>query len=150
MQCGRRSQQLGGLCIGAIMCALPLSACSSSGSTASPPFDSSQAPQPDATEVDEPHRNDLTNERAVDWERHEIVDENSIRVFFTAGTSSCFGARAVVEETDTAVEIAVIEGTFPDAPGACTLEARGATILVETEQPVADRDVVQLADPELH
>lgn len=98
MQCGLRSQQLGGLCIGAIMCALPLSACSSSGSTASPPFDSSQAPQPDATEVDEPHRNDLTNERAVDWERHEIVDENSIRVFFTAGTSSCLALALLLKK----------------------------------------------------
>lgn len=49
-----------------------------------------------------------------------------------------------------AVEIAVIEGRFHGAPDVCTLIARQASILVETSQPVEDREVIPLADPELN
>lgn len=56
----------------------------------------------------------------------------------------------MAEETDEAVEIAVIEGRFHGAPDVCTLIARQASIVVETSQPVEVREVIPLADPELN
>lgn len=109
-----------------------------------------QPEESEATNIDDTPRNDLSQERAVDWQRFELVDDNTIRVFFSAGTESCYGTRAVVEETDEAVEIAVIEGKIPGAPDVCTLIARQASILVETSQPVGDREVIPPADPELN
>ncbi|HJG64453.1 hypothetical protein [Corynebacterium stationis] len=56
----------------------------------------------------------------------------------------------MAEETDEAVQIAVIEGRFHGAPDVCTLIARQVSILVETSQPVEVREVIPLADPELN
>lgn len=125
------------------MCVGALSGCSSEET-------SGEDLQPEVTYIDDIQRNDLSNERAVDWQRYEVVDETNIRVFFSAGSKSCYGTRALVEETFETIEIAVLEGSFPGAPDVCTLIAREASILAETSQPVADREVIQLADPELN
>lgn len=148
-----KGQLASGLSIGALLCSGALLGCASEGRPDTPVNTTSVSTQPEEsedTEIDDTPRNDLSQERAVDWQRFELVDDNSVRVFFSAGSKSCYGPRAVVEETDEAVEIAVIEGRFPGAPDICTLIARQASILVETSQPVGDREVIPLADPELN
>lgn len=148
-----KGQLVNGLSIGALLCSGALLGCASKGSPDTPVSTTSVSTQPEESEVidiDDTPRNDLSQERAVDWQRFELVDDNSVRVFFSAGSKSCYGTRAVVEETDEAVEIAVIEGRFPGAPDICTLVARQASILVETSQPVGGREVITLADPELN
>lgn len=148
-----KGQLASGLSIGALLCSGALLGCASEGSPDTPVNTTSVSTQPEEsedTEIDDTPRNDLSQERAVDWQRFELVDDNSVRVFFSVGSKSCYGTRAVVEETDEAVEIAVIEGRFPGAPDICTLIARQASILVETSQPVGDREVIPLADPELN
>lgn len=128
---------------------LALSGCgsepdSSSDSTAAPAVtDSSSVPQ-----VDDEPRNDMTNEHIVEWDQVEAVSETSIRISFTAGSESCFGTRAVVEESDAIIAVAAIEGTLPDASEACTLEARAAFLVVETKEPIGDREIIPLLDPQ--
>ncbi len=117
---------------------------SSSDSTAAPAVtDSSSVPQ-----VDDEPRNDMTNERIVEWDQVEAVSETSIRISFTADSESCFGTRAVVKESDVTIAVAVIEGTLPDAPEACTLEARAGSLVVETKEPIGDREIIPLLDPQ--
>jgi len=59
---------------------------------------------------DSVQRNDLRNESLNAWNRYEIVSDTSIRVFFSTGTKSCYGNRAVLMETPQEIRIAVIEG----------------------------------------
>lgn len=151
MQWNRRGQLLGGLVIGAVLWSGALSGCSSAGTEAAPTTTaSSESAEPAATEADETYRTDLVDEWVVEWERYEIIDENSIRFFFTTGPENCFGARAEVEETADAVQIAVIEGRPAGGPEMCTLIARQASIVVETAEPIADREIIPLADPKLN
>lgn len=136
--------------------AVTLVGCSSSEDAASPTADggsqshlaewSTEPPQVS----DDVRRDDLTHERVVEWTHYDEVAENQLRFFFMAGTPSCYGSRAVVEESGTAVSVAVIEGTLPDAPDACTDEGRFASLLVETDAPVGEREVLPLTDPDLH
>lgn len=146
-------QLVNGLSIAALLYSGALFGCSTEESPDTPVSTTSVNTQPEESEVvdiDDKPRNDLSQERAVGWQRFELVDENTVRVFFSAGSKSCYGTRAVVEETESTVEIAAIEGKIPGAPDVCTLIARQASILVETSQPVGDREVIPLADPELN
>jgi len=101
-------------------------------------------PPPDSVQ-----RHDLRNESLQQWRRHEIVSENSIRVFFAAGTRSCYGNRVVLKETSEEVQIAIIEGTVPEHPGMCTLNALLTSFLLHTEKAIAGRKIVPLRDVEL-
>src|SRR5699024_11376620 len=106
--------------------------CSSAGTEAAPTTTaSSESAEPAATEADETYRTDLVDEWVVEWERYEIIDENSIRFFFNTGPENCFGARAVVEVTADAVQLAVIEGRQDGGPEMCTLIARQASLVLE-------------------
>src|SRR5690625_6250550 len=108
MQWNRRGQLLGGLVIGAVLWSGALSGCSSAGTEAAPTTTaSSESTEPAATEADETYRTDLVDEWVVEWERYEIIDENSIRFFFSMGPENCVGGRAGVEETRGAVVRAV-------------------------------------------
>lgn len=70
-------------------------------------------------------------------------------MFFFAGSEHCYGVRSQVHETTERIEIAVLEGELPDAPDVCTLEAREATLVVELDDPIGERDIVELTDPVL-
>lgn len=135
-------------CVSALVLLSALSACSSqpdssSESTAAPAItDSTPVPQRD----DVP-REDMTNEHTVEWDALEVFSETSIRISFWAGTESCFGTRAIVEESDTTIAIAAIEGTLPDAPEVCTDEGRRASLVVETDKPIGGREITALLDP---
>lgn len=61
-------------------------------------------------------RDDLKNERVSSWSRYEIVDDTTIRIFFTGGDPKCFSARAIVEESPSEIRVALVEGSIPEAP----------------------------------
>lgn len=93
---------------------------------------------------------ELTAERPVEWYDYQTVSDTSIQLFFFAGSEHCYGVRSQVHETPERIEVAVIEGELPDAPDVCTLEAREATLVVELDAPIGQRDVVELTNPSLY
>lgn len=125
-----------------------LSGCASSGSVASP--SAGGEPQDRNTSgTDDTPRDDLTNEQVLEWQRYEKVGDSTLRVFFTAGSDACYATRAIIEQTDTTIRLATVEGTIPNAPAQCTLVGREASLVVETTRPIGDREVVPLLHPEL-
>jgi hypothetical protein len=110
---------------------------SDSGSIATPAPTSSGSPG----SSDDTPRDDLLEERIVAWTSVETVDEEHVRVSFPAGNPKCLGTRALVREDDQQVLVATIEGTRPDAPEACSLVGRQATLLITLEAPLGDRPV---------
>lgn len=94
---------------------------------------------------DEP-RDDMTDERIVQWDSVEEVGATSLRVHFTAGTTSCYGTRAAVQEASDEILVATITGTIPEAPSACTDVGRDTSLLVELEDEVGDREIGHLED----
>lgn len=137
---------------------LSLSSCGSGEEPSGDSVSSSQGSDSSATSIpshggdtsativdDEPH-SDLEGERRVAWDEVDVVSDSQLRVFFLAGTATCYGTRAVVDENDTTVSIAVFEGTLPDAPSECTLEARYASLLVDLDEPLSGREVVDPDD----
>lgn len=54
-----------------------------------------------------------------------------------------------MQESDDHIAIDVMDGKYPGAPDACTEEARHASLLIETQQPIGDRDIVVLAETAL-
>lgn len=94
---------------------------------------------------DEP-RDDMTDERIVHWESVEEVGATSLRVHFTAGTTSCYGTRAAVQEDSDEILVATIVGTIPEAHSACEDVGRAASLLVELEDEVGDREIGHLED----
>lgn len=106
-------------------------------------------PEPEEAEpVDDPSREDLHDEHALEWEDARVIAPDAIRVEVPAGTERCYGLRSIVEEDGSTVRIAVMQGLLPDAPAACTMELRRASMLVRTAEPVGDREILPLEDPE--
>ena len=95
---------------------------------------------------DDPSR----DESVVRWSGYKQVSDNQLRFSFASGDKRCYGSRVVVEETSTTIDVATISGTLPDAPDMCTTIARQATVLVTTSQPIAGRQVRQLANVKVH
>ena len=144
---GRRHRL--GILAGTVLLGLSLAGCSSPDDPVSSPINDPPGTSEPIPPLDETPRDDLTEERVVNWDTAEIIAETKIRVTFWAGTHRCFGARYIVRETNEDIAIAVIEGKFPNAPHACTEEARLASIVVETKQPVGQRNIVPLPEPQL-
>jgi len=101
------------------------------------------------TPRDEQPREDLTEEQVVTWQEAEVVDEYNIRLIFWMGNEHCFGVRPVVRETETEIAIAIITGRLPNSPEVCTAEARQASLVVQTKQPVGDREIVPMSSADL-
>ncbi|MGO1319113.1 MAG: hypothetical protein ACTMIK_02535 [Galactobacter sp.] len=143
-------------CVG-LVSGLALAACSSADHAAPPtltagPTDSVR-PLPTASETPQPEeptygiveqRDDLTHERVVPWSNATELSGNRLRVDFTMGSPKCTGARAVVEESTDTVDIAVLNGTLPEAPRNCTMEALLAAVVVELDEPLGDRTLRHL------
>lgn len=133
-----------------LMAALLLvSGCASFENEGSPPDTGSQSPDQNLPGPDDTPRDDLRNEHVVEWQRYEVVDDSTLRVFFTAGSETCYGTRSIIEETDAVVRIATVEGEIPEAPEVCTLVGREASLVIETTKPIGEREVVSLPEPEL-
>ncbi|MEJ6550009.1 hypothetical protein PQI66_10680 [Corynebacterium sp. USCH3] len=99
-----------------------------------------------AEPVDDEPRDDMTDERITPWTSVDEVDPTTLRVHFTAGTTTCYGTRAVVREESEAVLIATIVGTVPEAHSACPDIGREASLLVDLGDEVGDREVQHLDD----
>lgn len=128
---------------------LALSGCSSPDDPVTSPINNDPAATRPGQPKDEIPRDDLMQERVVVWDTAEVIGETKIRVAFWAGTHRCFGSRYEVAETNQEIAITVIEGKLPDAPQVCSEEARLATLVVNTRQPVGERRIVPLPDPQL-
>jgi len=93
-------------------------------------------------------RNDLKNERLINF-RHNIISDKSIGVFFTTGSNACFGSRAVLQENVDSIGIAVVEGEPPGAPDACGLVGQTTYFILHTKKPIGNRKIIHLRDVEL-
>lgn len=134
-----------------------LSACSSEGQHSTPSLTpgatDSARPSPTAEETPQPgvprhsivkQRDDLSHEHVRQWSNARELSGNRLRVDFTMGTPKCHGARAVVKERADTIDIAVMEGTLPDAPRNCTLETMLASVVVTLDEPVGERSLRHL------
>jgi len=88
-------------------------------------------------------RHDLKNEKISNF-KHQIISDNSIRVSFQTGASNCYGARAIIKENDDTIEIAVFQGTLPEAPQVCTMVGRLTFFILHTQRPIGGRKIVQM------
>lgn len=94
--------------------------------------------------ADVEQRDNLENEKEIRWSRYQREDaQQSVRVFFQAGTPTCYGQRATVTETERTVTIRVYEGTVPGAPDSCTADAMYASLLVELDAPLGNRRLLK-------
>lgn len=75
---------------------------------------------------------------------YEEIDDDVLRFHFYMGNFDCNGLQYRVEETDEEVAVAVISGTREGVDG-CTEEAVYGAIDVELDEPVGDREVVDLS-----
>ena len=93
---------------------------------------------------DDVPRDDMTDESIAPWTSFEEAGPAALRVSFTAGTTGCYGTRAAVREEGDEILIETIVGTIPEAHSACPDVGRAATLLVELEDDVGDREVRHL------
>ncbi|MGO3151068.1 MAG: hypothetical protein ACTIJJ_00380 [Galactobacter sp.] len=93
-------------------------------------------------------RDDLENERSASWDRIEAESGNKLRIDFQLGSPKCSGARAEVREAPDAVEVTLWTGTLPEAPRNCTMEAMFASLVVQLDAPLGDREVLRLTEPD--
>ncbi|GAB3188107.1 hypothetical protein [Nesterenkonia suensis] len=105
-------------------------------------------PEPTPSQVDEAP--ELVDEVLATWEDYEELSETELEVKFYSGNPSCYGVRSVVEEDAEEVRIATISGRLPEAGDQpCTQEALYVSVVVELEDPLGDREVVELQDVDL-
>ena len=111
--------------------------------------DEAEAPEIDMPTEDAEVVDEMVHERSAGWEDYEVVSETELRFLATSGNQACYGQRYQVEETAEEVAVAIIVGNRPDGAEICTQEAIFIAVPVELEEPLEDRDVVELEDPEL-
>jgi len=93
----------------------------------------------------EVQRNDLVRERLEEWRTYTMVSNNTIRVDFVSGDKKCYGHRAVLQETDDTIAIAIITGAVNADPlQMCALYASKAAFLLQTRKPIAGRAIIPL------
>jgi len=93
-------------------------------------------------------RHDLKNESLLQF-HHTVLSDTEIAVYFTTGVPSCFGARAVLEEKDDSIGLAVVGGTVPDGPEMCILIAQHSYFVLRTEKPIGERTIFALESVDL-
>lgn len=108
-----------------------------------------EAPEIDIPTEDAEIVEDMIHESSAGWEDYDVASETLLRFVATSGNQACYGQRYQVEETAEEVAVAIIVGNRPDGAEICTQEAIFIAVPVELEDPLGDRDVVELEDPEL-
>ena len=84
-------------------------------------------------------RSDLKNEHQVKWSGYQVISPTQIRVFFPAGTETCYGYRAETSETATSVKVKVYEGNIPGSPDKCILIGSISSMKVTLQSPLGAR-----------
>jgi hypothetical protein len=95
-----------------------------------------------SAEGDQAPRSDLLEATPTAWEHADVVDDTHVRVTFEGGTDACPGHDVEVQETAGTVTITLSTGWLPGIDGGCSAQAVEYTTLVETEQPIGDREIV--------
>ena len=154
----RRTALLG---VSAVVLALGSSALAVPGASAATPSASplSQVPSQDATSstsnnspvVSGEAKHDenfkfLEYENIIDWTDYKVTGEHEITFTTLTGTPRCYDVRAEVVEKDGVMNVALVEGTIPGAPDACTAEARIAKVKVKTKAKASTLKVQQLPE----
>lgn len=93
-------------------------------------------------EGDQAPRSDLDDTRPSAWENAEVVDETHIRVEFFGGVDDCYGHDVDFEETASTITISLYAGRLPRNYEGCNALAVKYTTLVETQQPIGDREII--------
>ncbi|WP_258934523.1 hypothetical protein [Nesterenkonia pannonica] len=88
----------------------------------------------------------LESERPQPWTGVEESGEAELRFTTWMGNPECYGIRYEAEEDEDEVAVALITGVLPDSPEVCTTEVVEAEITVPLEEPLGDREVVELED----
>lgn len=113
------------------------------------PTEEAEPPEIDMSTEDAEVVEDMVQERSAGWEDYEVVSETELRFLATSGNQACYGQRYQVEETADEVAVAVITGDRLDGAEICTQEALFIAVPVELDEPLGDRDVVELQGPDL-
>ncbi|MCK0174277.1 MULTISPECIES: hypothetical protein [Mycobacteriaceae] len=103
----------------------------------------------------EPVERPLSSSEVMFGDRSDIVDaapltfsswsrlDDGMRVYFLAGTPTCYGVHATATETADAVTVRLQEGLLPEAANRrCTANGVLAAIDVDLDAPVGDRRVL--------
>lgn len=88
-------------------------------------------------------RDDLQQLRSQAWSAWTQIAPDTLRVFFVAGNSGCYGAVVTVEEDAHQVRIGVQVGWKPEVSG-CDDMAVGAAADITLDAPLGDRAVIPL------
>jgi len=88
-------------------------------------------------------RHDLKNEFIRGF-KLQIISEKFIRLSFETNDSKCYGSRAVLEETDDTVGVAVVTGTLPEAAQVCALEGHWEFFELHLQREIGYRKVFKL------
>lgn len=87
----------------------------------------------------------MSNESVQTWRSYSQSSEN-VEVEFAGGDPKCFGYRAVLDEQEDVVSVAIVEGTLAEAPDVCESSATIYSIDVELDKPLGSRLVKQLSE----
>lgn len=82
----------------------------------------------------------LFDEASQPWERAEEVSDKEIRITFDSLV--CFGYRAEAVESDDVVKVHLYRGRVTQQVAPCTLADYTSTMVVKTDGPIGDREVV--------
>ncbi|GAA0627233.1 hypothetical protein GCM10009547_33470 [Sporichthya brevicatena] len=84
------------------------------------------------------------NVRGITWDRYEMIDSDTVRIYFMSGVEPCSVLDSVkVVYAKEVIRIAVFEGSDPKQPNAvCPALARFAYTDVDLKEAVGDREVV--------
>lgn len=86
----------------------------------------------------------VVGSHAIRWDRYEVVDERTVRIFFSSGIEPCYVlANVDVAYQPAEVRITLLEGSDARSAGQTCIELAVAKVVsVTLEQPLAGRAVV--------
>ena len=114
------------------------------------PTDEAETPEIDMPEEHAEIVDQMIRENSVGWEDYEVVSETELRFLATSGNQACYGQRYQTAESEDEVAVAIITGQREDGAEICTQEAVFIAVPVQLDEPLGERDVVELAEPELN
>lgn len=122
------------------------SADASSSASSSVPSKDNGSPNEGAEAKHDENFKFLEYENIIDWTDYKVTGEHEITFTTLTGTPRCYDVRAEVVEKDGVMNVALVEGTIPGAPDACTAEARIEKVKVKTKAKASTLKVQQLPE----